>query len=527
MPQIEDALGRLRTGEYRLIEAEDRQVVFCVSTSAVVELDALGRDLLTAFKEPADAESISRSLEAKYDAQEISHGMRSLRDAGALLPSEELNTSCGMSKHQFVSSIAMHVCHSCNMSCVYCYGKGVSGGGTYGGPREFMSEATAKSAVDFLLRECLQAEGAYSRIIFFGGEPLLNFPIVRATVLYAKQAYQRVGKRLELSMTTNGTLLTDDVIRFLNKEWIGVQVSMDGDAPLQDRLRPLAVHGQGSYEMVKARVRRLVLSRRRTGVAARATVTSLSLDLVRIERALREIGFRRVYMAPGATPLSCEFALQVSDYERLKDEYQRLADDFVERITSGEGTSQSAFGEVIQRVIAGGRRTHFCGGGLSYLSVAPDGNLYFCHRFAGDQRYRMGDVFRGVSPIAQERVMDRDVDAKDGCRNCWVRYVCGGGCEQMHDLYEQECKADVIERMCDLEKFLAELALRTFLRLPESIVEEIRKRASISREKKGTEHEFRPYAEGDLIEMPTSTGGAKHEPSCRGCTDIRGETAAI
>lgn len=327
-----------------------------------------------------------------------------------------------------IRHLELMVTHACNLRCRYCYGNdghtGWEGAPHLYGAREAgMSWDTARRGVDFLFAASGRAREV--SLVFFGGEPLLAFRLIRRVVAHVRERERETGKRVRFSLSTNGVGLTPAVVDFLVAEDIGCQVSIDGPPALHDRNRVLA-SGRGSYRQVMRGVERL-LARRRGRVPARVTVARGEVDLVGTAAHLFALGFGSVHFEPviGGGAL----ALDAADLDAFEQQMEVLAETLVEHVRAGRVFDVTNLVRHVRQVHRVEQRlAHFCGAARTYLALGQDGAFYPCHRFVGMPAYRMGDLGSGFDDGMQRRVLALAVDDRPACRRCWARYLCGGGC---------------------------------------------------------------------------------------------------
>lgn len=352
---------------------------------------------------------------------EIMEELAGLYRTGTLLaPGPEAGT--GRAAAPLLKALCLHVAHDCNLRCRYCF----AGTGRFGGRRQLMDAATGKAAVDYLIRA--SGDHGFLEIDFFGGEPLLNFAVVKEITAYARARAGEAGKRISFTLTTNGMLLEPEVEDFLNREGFQVVLSLDGRPHVHDRMRPQP-GGQGSYASVLPRMQRLVRSRGGENYYIRGTYTAFNQDFSQDVMAILEAGFRRLSLEPVVAPVGAPYALAVRHVTALCREYDRLVDLYLEYRRRGDPFQFFHFqldltqGPCLPKRLAG------CGAGYQYLAVTPAGDLYPCHQLVHESEFYLGNVRQGILfPERQEEFRRVNVLEQDTCRVCWARFYCGGGC---------------------------------------------------------------------------------------------------
>jgi uncharacterized protein len=325
-------------------------------------------------------------------------------------------------------AFALELTKGCNLRCSYCYY--AEREAAYD-PRTRMSREVAERSVELLLAQGPPDQPAH--VHFFGGEPLLDFPLLSATTLFGERRARELGRSITWEVTTNGTRLEPEVIAFLNEHAIAVGISFDGPPEVQDAARPLK--GGSSYDLAAPRIRALLASRAGTPLEAKThcsvVLTRRDLDLVAIVRHLEGLGFRRILLTPATDPAGKSQGFREQDLERLQRSFEELADEYERRVLAGEPVAETWFPRLVGRILSGEKRTQFCSGGRDYLGVAADGSLALCYRFFEDPAHAMGSVQTGIERGVSERILAHPLDERTTCSSCWARYFCGGGCH--HD----------------------------------------------------------------------------------------------
>lgn len=320
-----------------------------------------------------------------------------------------------------VKTLVVHLVNECNLRCTYCY----AGDGEYGAPKKYLSKEVAEQAVQFLMEHSYEEKDV--TLVLFGGEPFLNWKVLRHLVEYSVEEGQKRGKRVHFSLTTNGTLLTAEQMEFLNRFAVGVSVSMDGTKEAHDRNRPMA-GGQGSYDRVSRNVGQLMKTHRSAPVGTRVTVAK---GFERVEQSLQHLlskGFYEVGFAP-VTETNPERMLADEDLFELLRQFEEIADQYVEHASHGEYLGFSNLTNILKELHMGTNKAYGCGAGLGFFAVSPDGNLYLCHRFNEDERFKMGNVYTGVDRQKQAHMLSElHIDQKESCQTCALKHICSGGC---------------------------------------------------------------------------------------------------
>jgi uncharacterized protein len=380
-------------------------------------------------------EQLRNQLASRYEADSVDETLRELVRVHALGRSEgESKPQKALPVRPFpLQTLVLNVTNQCNLSCGYCYEYGedrIPGAATEG-PR-FMSEATARAAVDFMLKE--SGESRVAHLTFFGGETLLNLPVLKASIAYARTRAAELGKDVDFSMTTNATLLRSDVIQYLADNDVGVTISIDGPKDVQDGFRVFK-GGAGSYDVVLPKIKELLQRHKRHLIGARVTLTAANLDVKRIFRHLtEEIGFAEVGFAPATTAAKRDYAIAGDGYEQVLEQFRALAREFLEYALAGRHHGFSNVKDTLEEIHKGMSKPYPCGAGLGLLGVSTDGDVALCHRFAGSGAHKLGSVRNGIDREQQARFLEEShIAEKTDCSRCWARPVCAGGC--YHEAY--------------------------------------------------------------------------------------------
>ncbi len=352
------------------------------------------------------------------ELKEILTDVNALKEAG-LLDAEEPKTYPLKSRE--VKALCLHVSHDCNLRCKYCF----ADEGAYHSVRETMPFGTAKAAIDFLLRE--SGSRKVLEVDFFGGEPLMNLDVVKKTVYYAKAEAEKLGKRFLFTTTTNGLLLDDDVIEFFNAEMENVVLSLDGRKEVHDAVRK-TVNGKGSFDAVIAQIKKFVKSRGDKHYYVRGTFTAKNLDFAKDVLFLADEGFDSLSVEPVVTDIP-ELQIKEEHLPAIEREYEILCDEYIKREEAGKGFNFFHFNVDLEGGPCMSKRVSACGAGNEYFSVVPNGDIYPCHQFAGDAKWRMGNVFEGkLDAGIRERFATSCLFTRKKCEGCFAKFICSGGC---------------------------------------------------------------------------------------------------
>ncbi len=325
-------------------------------------------------------------------------------------------------RHTDVKALCLHVAHTCNLNCEYCF----AAQGKFHGDAALMDYETGKQALDFLMDHSGSRQNL--EVDFFGGEPLMNFDLCKRLVAYARSVEKERGKHFRFTLTTNGILLDDEVIQWANRECHNVVLSLDGRKETHDRLRQ-DINGNGSYDRIVPQFQKLVTARGGRNYYIRGTYTHNNTDFTRDLFHMADLGFTELSMEPVVCAPGDPYALTEEDLPKLFEQYEHLAQEMIRR--EEEGRPITFYHYMID--LSGGpciyKRMAGCGSGTEYMAVTPWGDLYPCHQFVGDERYRLGNIWDGVTnTAAQDEFRLCNAVARPECRECWARLYCSGGC---------------------------------------------------------------------------------------------------
>lgn len=360
------------------------------------------------------------ALPALSDAKiaEIESDLSSLREQGLFLKEE---VKVYPLKSTEMKALCLHICHDCNLRCRYCF----ADEGAYHSAREFMSLETAKTAIDFLIKE--SGKRKVLEVDFFGGEPLMCLDTIKKTVAYAREQGDKAGKKFLFTTTTNALLLDDDAIDFFNREMENVVLSLDGRPEVHDAIRK-TVSGKGSFAFVIDHVKKFVKSRGDKNYYVRGTFTAKNLDFSKDVIFLADNGFDSLSVEPVVTDID-DLAIKDEHLPALCDEYETLCDEYLKRYDSGNGFNFFHFNIDLEGGVCLSKRVSACGAGNEYFSVVPNGDIYPCHQFAGDKDFLMGSVYTGkIDPDIRARFANSCLFTREECGDCFAKFICSGGC---------------------------------------------------------------------------------------------------
>lgn len=419
-----------RLGEFHTFHAADRNFLYLVPSGGIFEMDAAANAVVECLQEGEAArdELLTAVMSRGFAQEEAADAIDEMFQSRALVTGESVPDAPPNPPADFpLQTLVLNLTNQCNLSCQYCYEYGADKVATPDGKPKFMDLETAKASVDFLLDQ--SAGRSRVHITFFGGETLMNFPLLRQVVGYATERTKAQQRSIDFSLTTNATLLTPAIVEFLSENRVGVTVSMDGPKDMHDKLRVFA-NGRGSYDLVESRVRALIQNHRTRPITARVTLTAGVTDVVRIFRHLKnDLGFHEVGFAPVTTSPDRLYAINEGGMDRVLAEFHALAGEYLECALRGEMHGFSNVSDTLAELHQGVSKSHPCGAGIGLVGVGPSGDIAPCHRFVDSDRHALGHVSTGIDREKQSDFLRRgNIGAKYDCHSCWARPVCAGGC---------------------------------------------------------------------------------------------------
>jgi len=441
-------------------EQNGTYILLDINSGAVHVVDKMIYDMMDTFDGTND-EDVVAALRGTYpeaDLREALGELHELMDQKELF-APDIDVPPTFRQSGIVKSLCLMIAQDCNLRCKYCFGDG----GSYGQERAVMSPETGRKAVDFLIEK--SGPRKHLEMDFFGGEPLMNMKTVKAVTEYVHQREKETGKNIKLTMTTNGMLLNDENIKWLNDNNFAVVLSLDGRKAVHDAVRPTA-GGQGSYDRVVKNFHKFVDSRqggssdyRGSYIFLRGTYTHKNLDFTKDVLAMRDEGFDTLSMEPVVLKDNPELAITEEDLPRVREEYDRLTKAYMDAHKAGKGFFFFHFNMDLSNGPCVAKRLSGCGAGHEYMAVAENGDLYPCHQFVGREKYRLGSLDEGVTDTHWPQYFrESHVLNKPKCRDCWCRFFCSGGCHANADLFHGEIR-DVYEVGCEIQRKRLECAL--------------------------------------------------------------------
>ena len=432
---------------------ENEYIVLDINSSNIFKCDKIMYDVLDHYPALSESETVSH-FKGSYPASAVSEAVADIDElilAGRLftaLPSGVLSES---PRPGNLKALCLNVAHDCNLSCRYCF----ASGGDFSLKKELMSEETAKKAIDFLIASSGGRRNL--EVDFFGGEPLLNFDVVKKTVSYARSLESTYGKHFRFTITTNAVLLDEDILEYFNEEMDNVVLSLDGRKEVNDKMR-LTLNGKGSYNTVSEKISQAIEYRGSLNYYVRATYTALNTDFSEDVVHLSELGAKNISAEPVVSD-DPALALGEEHLGLLKHEYDKLCSIMLSREGKENAFSFFHFSIDTENDTCIYKKLSGCGAGTEYAAAAPDGDIYPCHQFVGKKEFRMGSVLDQTSDesVSEKFRKVNSLNRKE-CSSCWARYFCGGGC--FANAFSSSGSIDGIYRFgCELLKKRLECAL--------------------------------------------------------------------
>ena len=423
-------------------------ILLDVNSGAVHVVDDIVYDMIPMY-ENMNLDEIKARLGDRYKADDIKEAydeITELKNAGSLFTEDIYENYIDSFKNRqpVVKALCLHIAHDCNLACQYCFAEE----GEYHGRRALMSFEVGKKALDFLVANSGSRRNL--EVDFFGGEPLMNWEVVKQIVEYGRSIEEANNKKFRFTLTTNGVLLNDEILDFVNKEMGNIVLSTDGRKEVHDRMRPFR-NGKGSYDLIMPKFKKVAESRNQTNYYVRGTFTHYNLDFSNDVLSLADQGFKQISVEPVVASPEDGYALRPEDLPQIFEEYDKLAVEMIKREKEGRGFNFFHFmidltgGPCVYKRLSG------CGSGTEYLAVTPWGDLYPCHQFVGNEDFLLGNVDDGiVKKNICEEFKQCNVYSKPKCKDCFAKLFCSGGCAansynfhgNINDSYEVGCEME-------------------------------------------------------------------------------------
>lgn len=419
-------------------------VLIDVNSGSVFQVDELISQIAHLY-ETHSPDQIVNQLKEKYDPKEIEEGIQEIEfliDQG-ILYSKDIEFDKSMD-HDGVKAMCLHVSHDCNLRCEYCF----AAQGNFEGETLLMDLETGKKALDFLVAH--SKERYNLEVDFFGGEPLMNFDVVKELVEYARGLEKQWNKNFRFTMTTNGVLLDEEKMWYLDQHMDNVVMSLDGRKDVNDKMRK-TVSGEGSYSHIVEKIKRMAAMRGSKDHYVRGTFTSENIDFSKDVLSLKEEGFTQVSVEPVVTDENEPYAIRMEHVDAIKKEYEILAEKYIESKQKKDDFHFFHFNVDLHSGPCAYKRVSGCGAGSDYIAVTPKGELYPCHQFVGEEAFKLGSIYEGFNnKKCKSEFQKANLVNNKECKDCWAKYYCGGGCfanayyanQSIHKPYEVGCELE-------------------------------------------------------------------------------------
>ncbi len=442
-----------------------------VNSGSVHVIDQLCYDILETLKQMGDNKdytleeletpellvALQQNLEGKQDDSEVEEAFQDIKELtkeGRLYTKDIYEGYIGEVKQRktVVKALCLHIAHDCNLACRYCFAEE----GEYHGRRALMSYEVGKKALDFLIQHSGNRRNL--EVDFFGGEPLMNWQVVKDLVAYGREQEKKFDKHFRFTLTTNGVLLNDEIQEFANKEMDNVVLSLDGRKEVNDRMRPFR-NGKGSYDLIVPKFQKLAESRNQDRYYVRGTFTRNNLDFTKDVLEFADLGFKQVSVEPVVADATDSYAIREEDLPQIFEEYDLLAQEMIAREKAGKGFNFFHFMIDLEGGPCVAKRLSGCGSGTEYLAVTPWGDLYPCHQFVGNEAFLMGNVEEGITkPEIGDEFRGCSVYTKEKCKSCFAKFYCSGGCMANSDKFHGTIY-DTYDIGCEMQRKRVECAI--------------------------------------------------------------------
>ena len=431
-------------------------IVLDVNSGSVHVVDDVVYDVIPLFEEKRK-EEIYDDLKDRYNEEEIKEAIEEVEELKKeeMLFTEDVYKDYVLDfkkRKTVVKALCLHIAHDCNLACKYCFAEE----GEYHGRRALMSFEVGKKALDFLIENSGNRRNL--EVDFFGGEPLMNWEVVKQLVEYGRSKEKEHNKNFRFTLTTNGVLLNDEIMEFLNKEMSNVVLSLDGRKEVNDMMRPFR-NGKGSYDMIVPKFQKFAQKRGQKDYYIRGTFTRNNLDFSKDVIEFADLGFKQMSIEPVVASEEESYAIQKEDIPQICEEYDKLAKEYIKRKKEGRGFEFFHFMIDLDHGPCVAKRLSGCGSGTEYLAVTPWGDLYPCHQFVGEEEFLLGNVEEGITNTnMRDEFKLCNVYAKEKCKDCFARFYCSGGCAANSYKFHHSI-TDAYDIGCELERKRVECAI--------------------------------------------------------------------
>jgi uncharacterized protein len=450
--------------EFHAFESADQRFVYLVPSGAIFALDSIGEAVVDrlATRRCSKDDLVSALIDRGFQPSEIEISLAELEQSHVISYGDFVPDAPQLPEGSFpLQRIVLNLTNQCNLACGYCYEYSEDKISKTAGKPKYMDQQVAESAIDMLLHESAARPSIH--VTFFGGETLMNFPLLRSSVEYAKKRCGEAGKKVEFSLTTNGSLLTEQIVEFLSDNQIGVTVSIDGDKELNDKMRVFH-DGRGSYDIIVPKIRMLLKRHRSNSIGARVTLSAGVSHVRRIyDHLTQEVGFDSVGFSPATASPDRLYSIGRQTMGNVLEGFEELAWQYRDFALQGRQHGFTNATDTLKELHTGVNKAYPCGAGLGLLGVGTSGDVSLCHRFVDSPVGKMGNVQNGgVDHTAREEFLTtHHIGARYDCHTCWARPTCAGGCYHEAFIHYGETSAANLH-YCDWIRGWSDLCLRIY-----------------------------------------------------------------
>ena len=430
-------------------------IVVDVNSGSVHIFDSIAYDVLDNYLDGLNEKEIVEKIGNKYEQAQVHEAFREIlqmKEENLLFTEEEYNFKPVLNNALIIKAMCLHVSHDCNMRCKYCF----ASKGDFGSGRKLMDIETGKKAIDFLISNSGKRKNL--EVDFFGGEPLMNFEVMKEIVTYAREKEKEFNKNFRFTVTTNALLLNEEVINYINENFVNVVLSIDGRKETNDNMR-LSINEKGTYSYIIDNIKDMAKSRNQENYYVRGTFTRENLDFSKDVLHLANEGFKQISVEPVVAAANTGYDIREEDLPKIKSEYESLALEYVKRNKENKGFIFFHFMIDLEHGPCAEKRYKGCGSGSEYVAVTPEGDIYPCHQFVGIEDFKMGNVKNEIlNKSLADNFKKSNISSKEECSKCWARFYCGGGCAANAFNFNKDINKPY-RIGCELEKKRVECAL--------------------------------------------------------------------
>ena len=432
----------------------DKYIILDIASGSVHVVDEIIYDLVDDYLN-FSSEKLVEKYSGKYSVDSIEEAIseiKELKEEELLFTEDKRLSKPAYNPQNIVKAMCLHVAHDCNLRCEYCF----ASQGDFHGQRLLMTEEVGRKALDYLLEN--SGNRVNLEVDFFGGEPLMNFDLIKKLVDYGRSKEKEYNKHFRFTVTTNGVLLNDEINDYINENMDNVVLSLDGRKEINDYMRP-TTNGKGSYDLIVPKFKELIDKRGDKDYYIRGTFTNKNLDFSEDLLEYYKLGFKKTSIEPVVTDEREEYAIREEHLEEILDEYEKMSKDYIKIKKEDKNFLFFHFMLDLTQGPCIIKRTVGCGAGSEYMAVTPDGDFYPCHQFVGEEEFKIGDVYNGVkNTTLRDEFKHTNVYTKEECYNCWARYYCSGGCHA-NAYYSNNDITKPYKVGCEMEKKRIECAI--------------------------------------------------------------------